>query len=108
MPFFDKLGQISKALRDAEEERRAISESILEALADSIFVVDETGNIVMVNQAAIRLTGYSSEELLGMSIEQLVPTGRRDIHRKHRSHFKNQPTERPMGAGMALSILCKG
>src|SRR5438034_9158160 len=100
MPFFDKLGEISKALRDAEEERRAISESILEAMADSIFVVDSTGHIVMVNQAAIRLTGYTSEELLRMEIEGLVPQDQRESHVKHRSHFANQPTERPMGAGM--------
>ena len=48
-------------------------EGFLEAAPDAIVVVDRSGNIVIVNQLAGRLFGYSRQELLGMQIEALVP-----------------------------------
>ena len=50
-------------------------EGFLEAAPDAIVVVDRTGSIVIVNQLAERLFGYSRQELLGMQIEGLVPRG---------------------------------
>ncbi|MBW2604376.1 MAG: PAS domain S-box protein [Deltaproteobacteria bacterium] len=40
-------------------------ETIIETLQDSVLVIDPEGNIMSINPAAERLTGYSSEELLG-------------------------------------------
>jgi PAS domain S-box-containing protein len=48
-------------------------EGFLEAAPDAIVVVDWSGNIVIVNQLAECLFGYSRQELLGMQIEGLVP-----------------------------------
>ena len=51
-------------------------EGFLEAAPDAIVVVDRDGNIVIVNQLAQRLFGYSSQELLGMQIHRTA--GRHD------------------------------
>ena len=42
-------------------------ETIIETLQDGVLVIDPDGNIMSANPAAERLTGYSSEELIGKS-----------------------------------------
>ncbi|MBN1606773.1 MAG: PAS domain S-box protein [Polyangiaceae bacterium] len=61
-----------EALRASEEKYRAYVENAPEG----IFVIDEAGRYRDVNQAACRLTGYSRDELLGMSIWDVVPADR--------------------------------
>lgn len=50
-------------------------ETIIETLQDGVLVVDPEGNIMSVNLAAERLTGYLSEELVGKSCRILNCTG---------------------------------
>jgi two-component system, NtrC family, response regulator HydG len=50
-------------------------ETIIETLQDGVLVIDPEGNIMSVNPAAERLTGYSSEELIGKSCRILNCTG---------------------------------
>jgi PAS domain S-box-containing protein len=46
---------------------------LLEAAPDGIVEVDESGRIVLVNSQAERMFGYRREELLGNSVEILMP-----------------------------------
>ncbi|MDD3024044.1 MAG: PAS domain S-box protein, partial [Syntrophomonadaceae bacterium] len=57
-----------KALRDSQERY----EQLFEKAGDFIFVHDLMGNFISVNQAAERVTGYWSEDLLKMNIAQLA------------------------------------
>ena len=50
-------------------------ETICHTLQDGVMVVDPRGRIMALNQAAERLTGYSSEELVGQSCRILDCTG---------------------------------
>jgi two-component system response regulator HydG len=50
-------------------------ETIVETLQDGVLVIDPDGNIMSANPAAERLTGYSSEELIGKSCRILNCTG---------------------------------
>jgi transcriptional regulator with PAS, ATPase and Fis domain len=50
-------------------------EAIVETLQDGVLVIDPDGNIMSVNPAAERLTGYSSEELIRKSCRILNCTG---------------------------------
>jgi two-component system, NtrC family, response regulator HydG len=50
-------------------------ETIIETLQDGVLVIDPEGNIMSVNPAAERLTGYLSEELVGKSCRILNCTG---------------------------------
>lgn len=49
--------------------------TIVETLQDGLMVVDSGGNIVAVNPAAEKLTGYSAEELIGSNCRELNCTG---------------------------------
>ena len=51
--------------------------------------------------------GYSREELLGKSIEALLPERFRGMHTHHRTGYFNDPKVRSMGAGLELSGLRK-
>jgi len=65
-------------------------------------VVDRSGEIVMGNGQAERLFGYPRSELLGQSIEMLVPERFRSKHTIHRHGYLGAPGVRPMGVGLEL------
>jgi len=56
------------ALKASEERFR----SYIEFAPDGVFLADETGHYLMVNNAACQLTGYSRLELMGMKISDIV------------------------------------
>jgi PAS domain S-box-containing protein len=65
-----------KALRESESRYRDIHENIY----DSWYLHDMEGRFMEVNPAVERTVGYSEEELLGMRIQDLMPT-------RYRSQF---------------------
>ena len=46
---------------------------LLETAPDAVVIVDETGEIVLVNEQTEKTFGYKREELLGQPVEILVP-----------------------------------
>lgn len=48
---------------------------IIESAADAILTLDGKQNIVMANKASVRIFGYSSDELLKLSINKIIPEG---------------------------------
>jgi PAS domain S-box-containing protein len=81
--------------------------ALLESAPDGIVVVDANGVIVIVNSQTERLFGYSRTELLGRTIELLVPSRYHGTHAHDRSAYADDPKLRPMGAGRALTGLTK-
>jgi len=65
------------------------------------------GQIEMVNTQAERVFGYPRVELLGKSVEQLVPERFRHQHAGLRGSYLAEPRSRPMGAGRDLYALRK-
>lgn len=57
---------------------------------------------MLVNREVERLFGYPREELLGQSIEMLVPERIRSVHSGFRLNFHSSPSVRAMGAGRDL------
>lgn len=70
-------------------------------------IVDHHGLVVLVNAEAERMFGYDRSELLGQSIEALVPERYRGQHPGHRTTFEQDPSARMMGAGRDLHGLRK-
>src|SRR5581483_11811124 len=80
---------------------------LLDSAPDAIVVCNENGDIMLVNQQAENLFGYEREELLGETIEILLPGRFRTEHVRHRGHFIARAQARPMGMGLELYGLHK-
>src|SRR5262249_55623580 len=65
-------------------------------------VTDAEGTIVLANAEIERLFGYPRDELLGRSIDILVPTAMRAAHNDYRVGFVGHPEARRMGVGRDL------
>jgi formate hydrogenlyase transcriptional activator len=74
----------------------------IEASPAGILVAEREGTIVLVNRELERQFGYSREELIGQSVDLLLPETQRMAHSAHRSAFWGYPTARPMGGGRVL------
>ncbi|HVO35432.1 MAG TPA: PAS domain S-box protein [Gemmatimonadales bacterium] len=79
----------------------------VESSPSGILMTDARGSIVLVNREVERLFGYSREELLGRSVETLVPERFRTGHAGFRGGFMGDPKVRAMGAGRELFGLRK-
>jgi PAS domain S-box-containing protein len=74
----------------------------VEASPSGIAMVDERGNILLVNEETSRMFGYDPGQMIGMPIDLLVPTRFRGQHRLHREGFSVNPEKRVMGSGRDL------
>jgi PAS domain S-box-containing protein len=90
--------------RKRAEERFRIA---VESAPNAVVMINQEGHIILVNSQTEQLFGYSRDELLGQSIDILVPQRFRNIHPGYRRAFFTQPTTRPMGAGRNLYGLRK-
>lgn len=77
---------------------------VLEAMADGIVAVDGKGLIAFANAQVATWTGYAPSELIGQPIENLVPQGRRDEHRRFRAGYQAAPVRRAMGADLDIKV----
>lgn len=75
---------------------------LLESAPDAMIIADAQGKIVLVNSRAESMFGYARKELLGQSIDMLVPDAVRGKHAQHRASYDHAPRARPMGAGLDL------
>ena len=74
---------------------------------DAIFVTDSTGTIREANPRAAEMFGYARAEMVGLTIDALVPERLRGRHPGHRENFNAHPRTRQMGAGLNLFALRK-
>jgi PAS domain S-box-containing protein len=89
---------------DITERKRAEDKFRLavEASPNAIVMVDGQGKMLLVNGLTERLFGYTRAELIGQSVEILVPERFRAGHPAHRAAFFDAPQARAMGAGRDL------
>jgi two-component system cell cycle sensor histidine kinase/response regulator CckA len=72
-----------KSLRQSEESYRIIAKTA----SDAIITIDESSTILFVNQAAEKIFGYSTKEMLGQSLTILMPDYLREVHRAGLSRY---------------------
>jgi len=78
-----RVNQKTSELQKSEERYR----TLVENASDIIFGTDNTGHFNFVNPAALRITGYKEEELIGMHYPELI---RPDMHDEAIKFFGRQ------------------
>ncbi|GAB3363452.1 MULTISPECIES: putative bifunctional diguanylate cyclase/phosphodiesterase [Giesbergeria] len=79
----------------------------MQAAPDGILLVDREGTIIMANPAIEIISGYHTDELIGLSVSVLLAPHLGAKHAQQmRSYFQN-PTRRPMGMGHDLWLYRK-
>jgi two-component system sensor histidine kinase UhpB len=64
----EELNRLNVALKKSEAKYK----SYIDNAPDGVFVSDENGKYIEVNEAACRITGYSKDEILNMSITEIL------------------------------------
>ena len=80
---------------------------ILSSSNDAILVVNNDGEIVFANGRAESLFAYREGELLGQTVESLMPDAFRKKHKAHRKKYAESPRSRPLVSGLKLKGLRK-
>jgi PAS domain S-box-containing protein len=96
-------------VRDISERKRAEERFrlVVESAPNCIVMTGADGAILLVNVQTEKAFGYAREELLGRTVELLIPKRFRSQHLEYRQGFFAAPQTRPMGAGRDLYGLRK-
>ena len=109
-PVRDAQGRVVGAAaiaRDVTERvlRETRYEGLIESAPDAMILLNQHGEIEMVNQQAELMFGYDRFRLLGHKVEMLVPERFRRQHPAFRRQYADNPRTRSMGAGLDLYAL---
>lgn len=69
---------------------------------DALLISDAAGTVFLMNALAETLFGYSRDELVGQSVELLLPEGLRSAHILHRAHYMQEACPRSMDLNFDL------
>lgn len=77
-------------------------DSFLELSPDAVIIIDNVGTVEYFNEQAEFLWKRRRSEVLGTSIDELLPERFRGRHTKHRAEYIAEPRRRSMGQGLEL------
>ncbi|MBW2542159.1 MAG: SpoIIE family protein phosphatase [Deltaproteobacteria bacterium] len=75
---------------------------IIDSTPDAMLVTKNDGTISLANRLCEQLFLYSREDLIGNSIDMLIPKHLRNTHESHRRKYMESPEVRPMNTGLEL------
>lgn len=96
--------KVLSAIVDITERKRQEDQfrQVVEMAPNAMIMIGSNGQIEMVNAQTEKIFGYARTDLLGKSIDVLLPERFRGLHPHHRQQFFEQPVPRPMGGGRDL------
>lgn len=95
------VGQIARDFTKQQKSRETFK-ALLESAPDAMVIVGNDGKIQMVNAQTEKLFLYQREELIGNTVEALIPQRYTKNHPGHRTNFFGDPRVRGMGIGLEL------
>jgi PAS domain S-box-containing protein len=78
---------------------------IFQTSAEGIIMIDDQGKILLANPVSEAMFGYAPQQLIGRSLEDLLPQRYRGRHVGYRKQFNDHPAPRRMGIGRDLQAL---
>jgi PAS domain S-box-containing protein len=99
LPLHDRSGQLTgwcgvctdiddlKRTEEALRQSEAKLSGIISISADAIISIDEQQRIIVFNEGAENLFGHRRDEVIGQSLDMLIPERFRAIHREHVARF---------------------
>jgi PAS domain S-box-containing protein len=100
-------GQIPQSAATSSSAPLSISSAnihpFLDISPDALVIVNQNGDIVLVNGQTEAVFGYTRSELLGQPLELLLPQRFHAVHNSHRERYFATPRTRPMGVGLNLA-----
>lgn len=88
------LKQVENRLKEEGERRFS---SIVKSANDAIIVADNSGNIVLWNKAAEKIFGFTMDEMIGESLELIIPERYRALHQAGMNRFIETGQPKIMG-----------
>lgn len=82
-------------------------DALFKHATEGIIVSNNEAKIVMINPIAESLFGYQKDELIGSTIEALIPKKYSHSHIKNRNQYIGNPHPRSMGIGVDLFAMKK-
>ena len=92
--------------RDTSYRQKTL-EAIHDNAVDAIITIDERGVIETVNPATETLLGYSADELIGQSVNQLMPDPYRSEHDRYIENYLESGLPKIIGIGREVVALKK-
>ncbi|MEQ8363511.1 MAG: PAS domain-containing sensor histidine kinase [Cyclobacteriaceae bacterium] len=85
-----------------QKESRFQFEAVFNHATIGMIIADSEGTVTQFNHFAETQFGYSEAEVIGRSIEMLLPNNLKERHVHHRTEFLKAPSNRAMGIGRDL------
>ncbi|HEY0905879.1 MAG TPA: PAS domain S-box protein, partial [Methylophilus sp.] len=90
--------ELAKKIQSAS----SVFERVVQASPVGKIIVDDAGRIAMINPRIEAMFGYAQQELLGQSVDMLIPGELRQLHQSHMQTFLGHPKSGRMGLGNTL------
>lgn len=81
--------------------------SVFESALDGIIIIDDRGRIEEINQAALNMFGYLSEEIIGQNVHILMPEPHSSGHNGYMSRYLETKKPKIIGVGREVEGLRK-
>ncbi|CAM5225991.1 PAS domain S-box protein [Alishewanella longhuensis] len=88
----------------AQREAQEVIRQTLEQALDAVVTIDEHNCVTFYNDAAIRLWGYSREEVLGQNVKMLVPVAFQPNHDKYVNSNRSTGQDKIVGTNREVQI----
>ena len=88
---------------DQKQREQLLYGLLFESANEGILIANEKGEIELVNDRICELFGYSTEEMLLLNVDNLLPKNLRATHVNHRTSYMEAPRKRAMGSGYNLT-----
>ncbi len=87
-----EIAEREQTERDLRENQQKLA-GILDNADEAIITIDQQQNIQLFNQGAEKIFGYQAREIIGQSLDILIPKAFRQLHRQHINNFGHSRQE---------------